>query len=199
VTRLTIASCDPGKDNFAFAISDSTETVFSVRETGFLPAAQTYPQLWGFGVAMLAFLKKHKPDRLVVEQYQFRGPQSVHAEIINLMIGVVYTLWVFDQSLARLWRGETSEQRTTRLALVMPSTWKTFMKRNYGQVMVPKAKRAKKGQPPPPPPEPLDPNKLTNLDYSYLFPNLRTPHEIDACCMGLWYHLRQLKRTIPES
>lgn len=114
--------CDPGKNNFYYAIFSTTRGVI---ETGQVPTITTFDesevgeQLINFQSFYLSLLSKHQYTHIIAERFQNRGSigKGSCEEYINAMLGIILSLTY------------TANQH---IHLVMAVTWKNYFKKHFG-------------------------------------------------------------------
>ena len=118
-----IIAFDPGVRNFAYSILSIEQPattilsghlknpIFSIKEADVKNSVSLF--LWEVEDLFKRIGYNNEQDRIIIERYQSRGVyKNNQIELVNMMIGIL--LGHYD-------------------ALpVMPSTWKTFIKRRYG-------------------------------------------------------------------
>ncbi len=82
---MIVVGFDPGRENFAWAVWDSTDQ--RVVDFGWIQGhAIGQPDLW-FIDTILEVLDKYKPGMIGIERFAYRKEASVESEPINVMIG----------------------------------------------------------------------------------------------------------------
>ena len=118
---MKILAIDPGIYNFAYCVIDDKSKIISIGHLDNPIQSIKKDDLednlklfsWGIKeVIQSANLKKD--DFVVIERYQARGHKGSQIECVNIMIGII------------------ADMIDNNLILVMPGTWKVYMKKNYG-------------------------------------------------------------------
>lgn len=108
---MIVVGFDPGRENFAWAVWDSTDQ--RVVDFGWIQGhAIGQPDLW-FIDTILEVLDKYKPGMIGIERFAYRKEASVESEPINVMIGKLDLL---------------CRMRGYRPIHIMPAHWKVRYK-----------------------------------------------------------------------
>lgn len=121
---MRVLGFDPGVNNFAYCLLNDREPV----ESGLLAyPMQTPDDDHRFLNEIIELFRRLQPDLILGERYTFRGPQSVHAELVNLMLGRLCVVAELTLGLP--------------VPLIQAAQWKNFFKVKQ----LPKVKGIKKG------------------------------------------------------
>ncbi len=108
---MIVLGFDPGRENFAWAVWDSTDQ--RVVDFGWIRGhAINEPDLW-FIDTILEVLDKYRPGMIGIERFAYRKEASVESEPINVMIGKLDLL---------------CRMRGYRPIHIMPAHWKVRLK-----------------------------------------------------------------------
>lgn len=120
---MKILSIDPGVHNYAYSLisDESDEKVLfkdhlknplqSIKKGDITDNLKLY--LWEI-TDLLKKASLREDDYIIAERYQPRGHRNNQIELVNIMLGIL------------------ADKVHNRIILVMPTTWKTYMKNKYG-------------------------------------------------------------------
>lgn len=120
-----VLAFDPGKVNFAWAVSSNSRNRYVVRDYGMLVSPMrdaNISSVLAFSQEITQVIISHpEVNQIVIERFQTRprgGKRGGLLEYCNLMIGIVLYISAHEFKLDTV--------------AVTASTWKTHMKRHYG-------------------------------------------------------------------